>query len=127
MEMKPSEILQSYQNAQYKTKQIGILAELNACSKEDIEEILKQMGAELPKRKYQKKEEPAAEPIREPEKKTWEEPKMEQPGIPELIMNILLEKMEELDAKLANIEKEKKQYESQYLEIAKFMGLGGAK
>lgn len=60
--MKPSEILQSYENAQYKTKQIGVLAELNACSKDEITDILKEMGAELPKRKYQKKEEPAKEP-----------------------------------------------------------------
>ena len=62
MEMKPSEILQSYENAQYKTKQIGVLAELNACSKDEITDILKEMGAELPKKKYQKKEEPAKEP-----------------------------------------------------------------
>lgn len=68
MEMKPSEILQSYENAQYKTKQIGVQAELNACSKDEITDILKEMGAELPKRKYQKKEEPA----KEPEKKEWE-------------------------------------------------------
>ena len=69
MEMKPSEILQSYENAQYKTKQIGVLAELNACSKDEITDILKEMGAELPKRKYRKKEEPAKEPER---KKEWE-------------------------------------------------------
>ena len=123
MEMKPSEILQSYENAQYKTKQIGILAELNACSKDEITEILKEMGAELPKRKYQKKEEPA----KEPEKKEWEEPKLkalpEPREIPQSIQLVLYERLDVLDAKIREYTQGKESAEKEYMEIVEFLKL----
>lgn len=40
MQMSVGEIKRSYEEAKYKQKQIGILAELNACTKEDIEKII---------------------------------------------------------------------------------------
>ena len=121
MEMKPSEILQSYENAQYKTKQIGILAELNACSKDEITEILKEMGAELPKRKYQKKEEPA----KEPEKKEWEEPELlpEPKEIPQSIQLVLYNRLDELDAKIKEYTEGKENAEKEYMEIVEFLKL----
>lgn len=128
MEMKPSEILQSYENAQHKTKQISILAELNACSKDEITDILKEMGAELPKRKYQKKEEPA----KEPEKKEWEEPEIkalpeprEQPAVVlnETVAMILFGRLDEIEARLRILESQKKKLESQYLDICKCLGV----
>lgn len=123
MEMKPSEILQSYENAQYKTKQIGILAELNACSKDEITEILKEMGAELPKRKYQKKE----EPTKEPEKKEWEEPELkalpEPREIPQSIQLVLYERLDVLDAKIREYTQGKENAEKEYMEIVEFLKL----
>lgn len=121
MEMKPSEILQSYENAQYKTKQIGILAELNACSKDEITEILKEMGAELPKRKYQKKEEPE----KEPEKKEWEEPELlpEPKEIPQSIQLVLYNRLDELDAKIREYTRGKENAEKEYMEIVEFLKL----
>ena len=121
MEMKPSEILQSYENAQYKTKQIGILAELNACSKDEITEILKEMGAELPKRKYQKKEEPA----KEPEKKEWEEPELlpEPKEIPQSIQLVLYNRLDVLDAKIKEYTQGKENAEKEYMEIVEFLKL----
>ena len=121
MEMKPSEILQSYENAQYKTKQIGILAELNACSKDEITEILKEMGAELPKRKYQKKEELA----KEPEKKEWEDPELlpEPREIPQSIQLVLYERLDVLDAKIKEYTQGKESAEKEYMEIVEFLKL----
>lgn len=121
MEMKPSEILQSYENAQYKTKQIGILAELNACSKDEITEILKEMGAELPKRKYQKKEETA----KEPKKKEWEEPELlpEPREIPQSIQLVLYNRLDELDAKIKEYTEGKENAEKEYMEIVEFLKL----
>ena len=121
MEMKPSEILQSYENAQYKTKQIGILAELNACSKDEITEILKEMGAELPKRKYQKKEEPE----KEPEKKEWEDPELlpEPREIPQSIQLVLYNRLDELDAKIREYAQGKENAEREYMEIVEFLKL----
>lgn len=54
MQMKPEEIRRSYEKAARKEAQIGILAELNLCQKEDIRQILIKQGIpedELPKRR----------------------------------------------------------------------------
>lgn len=40
MEMTHDEIRRNYREAKNKTKQVGILAELNNCSRKEIEEIL---------------------------------------------------------------------------------------
>lgn len=58
MQMKPEEIKRSYEKATRKEAQIGILAELNLCQKEDIRQILIKQGipeAELPKRRGRRK------------------------------------------------------------------------
>lgn len=44
MQMTPYEINQSYINAVSKSKQIGILKDLNACSRAEIVEVLNQFG-----------------------------------------------------------------------------------
>ena len=46
MMMSNDEIVRSFLEAKYRTKQVGILAELNACRKNDIIEILKQGGVD---------------------------------------------------------------------------------
>ena len=54
MIMDAGEIVREYRAAKTKQKQIGILAELNQCSKAKITEILRAAGEELPGN-YQKK------------------------------------------------------------------------
>lgn len=49
--MSAGEIVRSYKQAAKPEEQIGILAELNACSVDEIREILLQLGVELPKAK----------------------------------------------------------------------------
>lgn len=48
MIMQPGEIARDYLAAVNKGKQIGILAELNACSKDEIRAVLRTQGVELP-------------------------------------------------------------------------------
>ncbi|MBR2654709.1 MAG: hypothetical protein IKD59_09195 [Lachnospiraceae bacterium] len=58
MQMTKSEIVRSYREAASKRNQIGILADLNACPREDIEKILKEAGVlGSSKKKAAKKEE----------------------------------------------------------------------
>ena len=48
MQMTEAEIVRSYKKAENRQKQIKILAELNLCEKEDIREILRKHGCEVP-------------------------------------------------------------------------------
>lgn len=47
MEMSDKEILRSYNNAESKSKQIKILADLNACSTQQIKDVLSSNGIKL--------------------------------------------------------------------------------
>lgn len=49
MQMTEAEIVKSYQRADKKREQIKILAELNACQKQTIRDILEKHGEEVPK------------------------------------------------------------------------------
>lgn len=49
--MSAKEILESYKNARDPAAQVRILAELNAVTPGEIEEVLRGLGAELPERK----------------------------------------------------------------------------
>lgn len=69
MTMTPEEICRDYRAAKVPTKQIGILAELNQCSKERIKQILVAGGCELPGN-MRPKPKKAAEPTTEPETET---------------------------------------------------------
>lgn len=99
MEMSHGEIVLSYKRAQSRSAQIGILADLNQCSKKEIENILLAAGQELPQRKARKTVE-------------------KQKEIPETISKLLINRIEELDAIISEAEKE-------YKEIVSFLGLGG--
>lgn len=50
MEMTSAEIIARYKKAEQPMKQIGVLAELNACSRQEIVAILREAGCTLPKR-----------------------------------------------------------------------------
>ena len=63
MQMDKGEILRSFNNANSKKKQVGILAELNAVPKDTIIDILIEQGVsekELPKRRKPKVDKPVA-------------------------------------------------------------------
>ena len=125
--MSTEEILYSYHNAACRTKQIGILADLNACSRDEITRILEENGEDIPKRKYSKRKKPVQqveqkeEPAAEPEKAV--EHIMAAGAVPDFIAQILLEKLDEIDGKLAEAEKAKKEYESQYYTITDYLGI----
>lgn len=131
MEMTNEEICRRYTNSSSKTKQIEILADLNACSKKDITEILEAAGIPVPKRKYPAKKKSAAVPdVIKEEKNVIKEPENvikepERAKVPDYIVEILFEKLEEIDAKLAIVEKQKKEYETQYYAITDFLGVTG--
>lgn len=44
MQMTEDEIVRSYRNAKNRNTQVTVLAQLNACQKEEIEQILEQKG-----------------------------------------------------------------------------------
>ena len=44
MIMEPGEILREYNASKYKSKQLTILADLNLCTKEEIQQVLEQQG-----------------------------------------------------------------------------------
>ena len=50
MVMTDSEILKSYNEAKSKTKQVGVLADLNGCSRKEMAAHLTALGAEVPER-----------------------------------------------------------------------------
>lgn len=70
MVMQPGEIAREYAAASNPQKQIGILAELNQCSRDDIRTIQQEQGVELP-RPGRRKKEPEPKPTPE---ETFQEP-----------------------------------------------------
>lgn len=64
MEMTEAEIVKSFQRAEKKREQIKILADLNACPKQDIRDILEKNGEEVPKtgNRYTKRKENQEDP-----------------------------------------------------------------
>lgn len=66
MTMTNEEILRDYRGAKNRVAQIGILADLNACKKQDIVEILQAAGEKVPGNFGKKKRPPqSAPPTRE--------------------------------------------------------------
>ena len=142
MEMEGVEIVSSYKNAANRNKQIQILADLNACTKKDITELLEAAGISIPKRKSSEKEkktmamhEEAKEPesvikksknvIREPEYVNNEQKPREQPAVVlnETVAMILFGRLDEIEARLRILESQKKKLEGQYLDICKCLGV----
>lgn len=123
MQMKPEEIRRSYEKAARKEVQIGILAELNACPKEDIRKILIEQGIpedELPKRRGRKKPDTA------PVKKQKTERKTE---IPMRVKSALYGAIKEKENQIENLILDKERAEKgievlqeDILEIRKFLG-----
>lgn len=118
MEWTPLEIAGSYRRSGEKASQIQIIAECNACSKEQIKQILREQGFE----------------IKEKEKKTMARPKKEEPiASPEeernIVVDALQEKIRSIETellKLADKQNELRQQEEeltkQYAVIRDFIG-----
>lgn len=83
MQMSDSEIVRSYKEAKDKRSQVGVLAELNACSKDYIREILQRNGINAPKpgRKSTTEPEPVKAVLTEMAKKAVKK----EPADPEII------------------------------------------
>lgn len=149
MEMAVVEIVSSYKNAANRNKQIQILADLNACTKRDITELLEAAGISVPKRKYSEEEKKIMtvhDVIKEPES-VLKEPKNDikesKNNIKELkndikkpetreqttvVLNetvalILFGRLDEIEARLRILESQKKKLEGQYLDICKCLGV----
>lgn len=147
MEMTKGEITRAYRESSNKTEQIKILADLNECSRADIEKILKDAGHEIPKRgrkpNVTKTEEPkrakikpktapkteekvdftqceAIEPVEEEieEVEEMEYPEEEKAYMPVSVWETLQGRIIELDRCIADLQKEKAEIE-QYIELNK--------
>lgn len=62
MQMSNEEIVRNYREAKYKAKQLGILAELNACDEQKIKDILTEGGIDYRSFPRSKREKKASEP-----------------------------------------------------------------
>lgn len=72
MDMTNEEIVRDYRAAKNRTKQIGILADRNGCSKRGIVDILLEAGEEIPGNFLNKgKKGKVAAPVQEEPEKTW--------------------------------------------------------
>lgn len=102
------DICRRYNESADKVEMIQILADTEECTKQDIIELLKSNGCEIP-----------AERKRGRKKKSQ---KMEQ--MPDIVREALAEKMEKLDQRIKELEPYKKEFdklESQYKEIADYL------
>ena len=104
--MTEKEIVKSYKNAVNQRAQIGILAELNLCSKKEITAIIEAAGLNVPGRRPVTKKEPIQEAV--------EEKKEE---LPEAVSKLIIARIEELDRIIG-------EYTREYEELAKFLGIG---
>lgn len=87
MQMSVGEIQRNYAEAKNKGRQIGILADLNCCSKEDIRKIINA-------------ENRRSETIQEPAEKPQEEPRLSE------INNVLYARLDELEQAIKALEEE---------------------
>lgn len=94
MIMTNEEIVRDYRVAKNRTKQIGILADVNMCSKREIVEILLEMGEEVPGNFLSKGKKKAAVP--EEEEPEQENPKQEEPKKTGLTVYGLMEILQQL-------------------------------
>lgn len=122
MQMTDSEIVRDYNSSRKKTMQIGILADLNTCSKQHIADILIAAGVEVPKKFYKDKQPKEAEKPKEVE--ITKETLMEI-GYKELDrLNGLIREQEKI---LQQAQALKMIYEEDYRVMLNFLGIGEEK
>ena len=113
MEMSEFEICQSYRLAKNKHEQIKILAELNLCSKTEIQQIIQK--AEDRKKAEEVLKEVEIKPVVQPIKTKKNK------NIPESVLKVLTGQLENLDKEIGNLHKAIKEKEEQYKDIAQFL------
>lgn len=109
MEMKESTIIDKYTRAGVS---ITVLAELNACQKEDIEKILTKAGVYEPK----------------PHKKRGKNMTATQKAkpMPDIVLNAVIEKLDDIEKQIKYHEEAKKKLEQEYTELAHAIGAGSS-
>lgn len=107
MWMTNEEVARSYRNSKRRGTQIRILAELNLCQPQEIKEILVEMGE-----------------IKEKKVKT----EGEDMKVPEVIIQLAVEKLDSIEeeikvieAEIKKVEEHKQVLEAQYAQIAEFL------
>lgn len=101
--MVAKDICEMYENAEDKKKIIGILADMNECTRQDIKELLANNGYELP---------PEQKRGRKPQNRTIAEKKTV--SIPESVKSACFARLEQLEKLINDAERE-------YREITNFI------
>lgn len=105
MQMTDAEICRSYREAKDKRSQVGVLAELNVCSKDLIREILSRNGIDAPKpgRKAVLMDK-AKQLLKSEESEAPEadgsERKQPEPRVPDFVISIAVQKLEDMTKEL---------------------------
>lgn len=94
--MTEAEIYRDYRQAKHKSRQIGILADLNGCSKEEIEAVIT---------KYEKQNEVTA-PVEAPLPKEAPPPEQAETGY---VLNRLYEELDQLNVEIRRLEERYKE------------------
>lgn len=134
MQMTEKEIVKNYIESKNKTAQVGILADLNLTDKETIKEILKQNGISYPpKRGVKTKEEQevykkimSEEPQKAVIKKTVkneniEDPKAAAGNVPDIVLQMVNEKIYEMQEELEAIIAHEKELNGKLEELKEFV------
>lgn len=125
MQMTTEEIIRNYTEAKDKSKQIGILADLNGCDKEKIRSILRTKGVPLPTKGRPKKETTEKKIESYVKKVTFknidtgeetvacaeEKPLEEKPFIPEVVKGLVIERISQIEFEITKLKLDKEELE----------------
>jgi hypothetical protein len=108
--MTENEIVKSYKQATKKVQQIGILADLNLCSKKEIRDLLEQNGCDVPryKNRYTKVE---------PDTQT------DKPDFPEPVIALVKKRILEIDLEMKPLESRLESLSIEYNTLKNWMDL----
>ena len=110
MQMTTSEIVKSYKQSKKKVQQIGILADLNLCSKKEIRDLLEQNGCDVPhyKNRYSK---------------TESDTQTDKPNFPEPVIALVKKRLLEIDLEMKPIESRLESLSIEYNTLKNWMDL----
>ena len=110
MQMTINEIVKSYKQATKKVQQIGILADLNLCSKKEIRDLLEQNGCDVPhyKNRYAK---------------TESDIQTDKPDFPEPVIALVKKRLLEIDLEMKPLESRLESLSIEYNTLKNWMDL----
>ena len=125
MQMTVEEIIRNYTQAKDKSKQIGILADLNGCDKEKIRAILISKGCQMPTKGRPKKETTEKKIESYVKKVTFknidtgeetvacaeEKPLEEKLFIPEVVKGLVIERISQIEFEITKLKLDKEELE----------------